>query len=290
MAVLRHYSLLLVFFPLVISAQKIKIVETEYTYCAPSSMSPLEAKAEAVKIAQAEAIAEQFGRIVTSNNYLRMLTENDRTQTLMNTIGESEVKGEWIKDLESPKILNMSIQDDMSTCITVHVKGEAMEITTAPVNFEVKMLKSDIDDRIESDDFKAGDKFYMSFRSPVNGYLAIYMIDDEGKAFRLLPYPNSEAPSFKIKHDKKYILFSENNGGQSLDVFCEREIEFNHIYTLFSPHPFTRSLDNGVTKSDSGRDLPPVLSLRDFQKWFTGIRKYDKDLSVDRRTFRITKQ
>ena len=272
--------------PFIALAQKVKTVEAEYTYCAPSNLSPVEAKTEAVKRAQIEAIANEFGRIVTSNNYLRMTTKDGESHTSLNVIGESEVKGEWLRAVEPPKVKNMFIQDDMSTCITVFVKGEAAEIVSAPVRFEAKILRNGTDDRFESDDFKAGDKFYMSFRSPANGYLAIYMIDDEGNAFRLLPYQDADEAAFSVKRDKSYVLFSE---GHELDAFCDRPMEFNHVYTIFSPHQFTRPLDKDAFHSKEGQVLPPKLSLKEFQKWFVGMRKFDKDLSVDRRTFRITK-
>lgn len=274
---------------LTVAAQKEKTVEGEYEYWASPSMAPLEAKAEAIKHAQTEAIAECFGRIVTSNNYLGMDKVDGEEHTMFSSIGESEVMGEWVRDLESPKIVRYDHQEDMSARITVHVKGIAREIMSSPIKFESRILRNGTEDQFESSDFKHGDQFYMSFRSPESGYLAIYMIDDEGNAFRLLPYPSSNEATFRVEHDKKYTLFTKLDGGDGFHARCEQPIEFNHIYTIFSPNKFTRPLDDGISKADDGTLLPPKLSLKDYQKWFVSIRKYNKDLSVNRTTIKIKK-
>lgn len=271
------------------AAQKEKTIETEYTYCAPPSMSPLEARQRAIEAARTEAIANEFGRIVSSNSFVNMMTSDTKT-TSFNFFSESEIKGEWVSDVEKPTVLGMETMDDMTMCFTVRVKGVAREIVSAPIRYEKKILRNGTDDTHESDDFKDGDRFYMSFRSPANGYLVIYMLDEEGKAYRLLPYPSSNEPVFRVEHDKRYVLFDAQQGGDGIQAYCTREMEFNHIYTIFSPHPFTRSLDNGIGQSETGLAMPPELSMKEFQKWFMGVRKYDKDIAVDRQTIRIKKQ
>ena len=280
-------------YSLAVIAQKVKTVDAEYTFCAPSNLSLIEAKEEAIKRARTEALAEHFGRIVTSNNFVGMDNVDGQSHVSFYSLGESEVKGEWLEDIVPPKILNVVTQEDLPTCITVQVKGKAMEIVSAPIKIEIKILKNGTENHFESDDFKAGstpDHLYMSFRSPASGYLAIYMIDDEGNAFRLLPYSCANESIFRIEHDEKYIFFSGQDGGDELYVYCNQSIEFNHIYTIFSPSPFTRSLDNGVTALEDGTILPPQLSLKDFQKWLVNIRKHDKELSIDRKTIRVKKQ
>lgn len=276
---------------MLVSAQKIVTVEGEYKYCASPNMSPVEAKAEAIKHARLEALANSFGRLVTSNSFLGMELVDNKEHTSFVQIGESEVKGEWLSDIDPPKVVEFLPQEDLSIWITVRVKGKAREIVSAPVQFETKILKNGTEDHNESDDFKEGDRVYMSFRSPVKGYLAIYMIDDEGMAYRLLPYNGSNKPAFEVDHDKKYVLFSNNNGTKEVKVVCKYPIEFNHIYTLFSPNKFTRPLDNGTTIMDDGKTvLPPSLPLEAFQKWFLNVRKHDKDMSVSRKTIRTQKK
>jgi len=271
-------------------AQKEQTVEGEYQYWASPSMAPVEAKANAIKHAQIEAMAEHFGRIVTSNSYMGMDKVDGEEHTMFSSIGESEVKGEWLRDVEPPKIVRYDQQiEDMSAWITVHVKGVAREIVSAPVRFESKILCNGTEDRFESTEFKAGDKFYMSFRSPESGYLAVYMIDDEGQAYRLLPYPSTGDASFRVEHDREYKLFTMEDGGDGFYAICKQPIEFNHIYVIFSPTKFTRPLDKDIPKTEDSTLMPPKLPLEDFQKWFVGIRKYNKELSVNRTTIKVKK-
>ncbi|MBE6257458.1 MAG: DUF4384 domain-containing protein [Prevotella sp.] len=290
MKIRQYFLLFFMLNSLAISSQKVKTVESEYTYCAPPILSPLEAKNEAISRAKTEAIANTFGFIVTSNNFIGMDNIDGQSHTSFSTLSESEVKGEWLRDLETPKVVNMAPMEDMTLCITVHVKGEAREIVSSSVNYKVKILRNGEEDVFEADEFKEGDRFYMSFSSPVDGYLAVYMLDDNGSAWRLLPYTNSSDPSFRIEHGRDYVLFSERHGGDGIEVTCDKNLEFNHIYTLFSPNKFTRPIDNGVSPKDNRLILPPNLSLKQFQKWFVGIRKYDKELTINRKTIKITKR
>lgn len=270
-------------------AQKEKKVEGEFQYWASPYMTAMEAKTEAIKHAKIEAIAKKFSKIVTSNSYMGMEMAAGEEHTLFSSLDECEVSGEWLYDLEPPQIVRWEPQEDYSALITVRVKGKAREIVSAPVKFESKTLRNGTDDRAESTEFVEQDKFYMSFRSPENGYLAIYMLDDEGQAFRLLPYTNSDEPAYRVQHDKHYTFFTREDGGNGIQAHCQRPIEFNHIYTIFSPTEFTKPLDGGVSRADDGTLLPPKLSLQDFQKWFVGIRKYNRKLSVNRTTIKVSK-
>lgn len=285
----RFFLFAILLYSCVMTAQDIKIVEANYTYYSPPNLSLLEAKTEAIKRAQIEAIGASFGFIVTSNNFMGMDNNNGQSHLLFSQLSESEVKGEWLRDLEEPKVVNIIPMNDMTISITVHVKGEAREIISSSINYKVKILKNGQDDAFESDDFKVEDRFYMSFCSPVNGYLAIYMLDDDGNAWRLLPYANSSDPSFKIEQDRQYFLFSEQQDGWGIRMTCDKEMDFNHIYTIFSPNKFTRTLDSGIIEKDDGIVLPPKLSLKDFQQWLVRIRKHDKELTVNRKTIKVKK-
>lgn len=278
---------LMLLFAAAASAQKEKKVEGEFQYWASPYMTAMEAKAEAIKNAKIEAIAKKFSKIVTSNSYVGMDIVAGQEHTLFSSLDECEVRGEWLYDLEPPRIVRWEPQEDYSALITVRVKGKAREIVSAPVKFESKILRNGTDDRAESTEFTELDKFYMSFRSPENGYLAIYMLDDEGRAFRLLPYTNSDEPAYRVQHDKRYTFFTREDGGNGIQAHCQQPVEFNHIYTIFSPIEFTKPLDKGVSRADDGALLPPMLTLQEFQKWFVGIRKYNSKLSVNRTTIKV---
>lgn len=288
---LINVKLWVLFFPFImltsVYAQKTCVVEADYTYYAPFTMSPAEAQIHAVALAKNKALFEKFGSIVSSNRLMMQASTNGRETDVFSALDECETKGEWLKDIEMDVVERMFTKDGFN--LSVHVKGEAREIVSTPIKLDVKVLCGGTGDASERKEFNEGEDFHMSFCSPVNGFLAIFFIDDDGNAFRLLPFANSNGNPYSIKHDQKYTFFTREDGNE-VKTTCTRPIEFNHIYTIFSPHKFQKPVDLGVAEiKDEGLILPPQLSLKDFQKWLLGLRKYDKDLTVDRRTIKINK-
>lgn len=281
-------------------SQKQKVVEKEHTYIAPEWMSVAEAKARAFMEAQTEALRDSFGTIIISNSYLDLSNLNGNSQTLFNQLGESEVKGEWLRDIEK-RVLGISYTEH-GTKVDVYIKGLAREIVSAPIDITVQILKNGKDSRFESDDFhgatattpmKDRDYLYLSFRSPVDGYVAVYMLDGEGTAYCLLPYRDDGDGQQPVKAGHNYIFFAGDDGGDKIYTTLGENaktsgVEFNHIYILFSPHPFRKS-DTTDSRKQDGHLLAPQLPLKDFQRWFVQQRKHDKEMQVVRKTIKITK-
>ncbi len=90
----------------------------------------------------------------------------------------------------------------------------------------------------------------------------------------LLPYRSSGDGAYPIEHDKPYILFSvknePNNPGivDEYTMTCSRDVEFNDIYIIFSPHTFSKA----NTTDNSNEVLPRQLSYDSFQKWLIKLR------------------
>ena len=78
-------------------AQKVKTVEGEYTYYAPENVTMEQAKRTALDRAMIQAIADEFGTIVTQQNATRVENQNGRSDIDFLSIGGSEVKGEWLE-------------------------------------------------------------------------------------------------------------------------------------------------------------------------------------------------
>jgi len=70
---------------------------------------------------------------------------------------------------------------------------------------------------------------------------------------------------------------------QSNTMTCNREIEYNDIYIIFSPNAFTK-----VNTNESTEDvLLRQLSFEDFQKWLVKLRKTDKEAIVNNKQISI---
>lgn len=153
--------------------------------------------------------------------------------------------------------------------IKVSIDGKAREIKNASIDIEAKLLRNGTEEKYESDEFRNGDDLYLYFKSPINGYLAVYLLDENTQqVFCLLPYKSSGEPAYKIIHDKPYVFFSCQKAEEKpseVDEYtmtCEHLIEQNIIYIVFSPNMFAKAF-----AEDENIGLPRQLPLKEFQKW-----------------------
>ena len=276
---LRYVFILLMLLKLLsISAQKIEKVHGEYTYHVPDNVSLEEGKRTALERAKIQAIADAFGTLVSQNNSTIVKNENGKSSVDFLSIGGSDVKGEWIETIGEPKF-DIFYESNMLT-IKVSIDGKAREIKTATIDFEAKLLRNGTEEKYESNEFRYGDDLYLYFKSPINGYLAVYLLDENTQqVFCLLPYKSSGEPAYKIIHDKPYVFFScqkaEDNPSEvdEYTMTCEYSMEQNTIYIVFSPNMFTKAF-----AEDGNAGLPRQLPLKEFQKWLGKCKVKDTNL------------
>lgn len=265
---------------LTVFAQKLKTVEGEYTYHAPENVTMEQAKRTALDRAMIQALADEFGTIVSQSNATRVENQNGQTNIDFLSIGGSEVKGEWIETIGEP-IYNIRYEGDMLV-VSVKVKGKAREIVSAGIDFQAKVLRNGTDDKFESDQFRSGDDLYLSFTSPVSGYLAVYLVDADNQAYCLLPYRNQTDGIYPVKANQRYLFFNVKEAPQNersyVDEYvmtCNRSSEQNQIYVIFSPNQFVKATDN-----ISDEHLPRELNYDDFSKWLVRCRKHDNNMKL----------
>ena len=269
-------------------AQRLITAEGTHTFVAPSSMSPNEAKSKAVELARVQVIADEFGTIVDMTNLTEVSNMNGKSSVDMLSIGYSDVRGEWIEDVQNP-VFSMTFNDDFSYQVTATVKGKIREIISADIDFKAKVLRNGEEDCFEGYDFNSNDQLFMSFLSPVDGYLAVYLYDGEEQVYRLLPYKYQEEGYFQIRRNKKYVLFSPRQIIYDMPSYQVDELilnaaspkEVNMLYILFSPNKFIKAMD-------SDGDGLPSLDHKSFQQWLIKCRNRDKEMIVDRKTITIT--
>lgn len=294
---MRKVNLILIILlaPVVLSAQKTLTVSGSYTFNAPTSISLDQAKSIALERAKNEIIAQKFGTVVGVNNYTEVSNVNGKSSVKYLSLGESEVRGEWIETIGQP---SYSVRYEQNfQVITVSVKGTIREINTAKIAFKAKILRNGTEDRFESDSFKDGDDIYISFESPVTGYVAIFLYDQEGIS-RLLPVGTSTDGSTLVQGGEEYVFFKQTvrqyspSTGRTTEtvmsiynLVCSSESELNRIYIVFSPNKFARP--NDVAGAEE--DIVPSLSFDSFQKWLSRSRKQDVEMAVLQRDITISK-
>lgn len=285
---LRYVFILLMLLNLLsISAQKIEKVHGECTYHVPDNISLEEGKRTALERAKIQAIADAFGTLVSQNNSSIVKNENGKSSVDFLSIGGSDVKGEWIETIGEP-MFDIFYESNMLT-IKVSIDGKAREIKNAAIDFEVKLLRNGTEEKYESNEFRNGDDLYLYFKSPINGYLAVYLLDENmQQVFCLLPYKSSGEPAYKIIHDKPYVFFScqkaEDNPSEvdEYTMTCEHSMEQNTICIVFSPNMFAKAF-----AEDGNAGLPRQLSLKEFQKWLGKCKANDTSIQEKKKVITI---
>lgn len=266
---------------LVAVAQKTERVTATYTYYAPEEVSIAEARRVALQRAQLQAIADAFGTIVTQTNATTVRNENGKSDVSLLSLGASEVKGEWLRTDGEPEY-EIAYEDGM-LAVTVRVKGVIREIVNAAVDFQARVLCNGTEDRFEQDRFRNGDDLYLSFQSPVDGYLTVYLLDAEGTAYCLLPYRGDTGGRVAVKGNRRYVFFSvddvsaeERGMVDEYVMTCGNREELNQIYVIFSPQLFTKAVDY------AGEGVQPrELPYEEFQQWLFNCRKQDREMRVE---------
>lgn len=273
-----------------LNAQKTVTRSGSYTYPVPENVSLEDAKKVALEKARIQVIADEFGTIVDMTSMTQIKDSDETSSVEMVSYGLSDVKGEWIEDVESPEY---EISYDQGVLlVTVTVKGRIREIVSADIDFKAKILRNGVEDRFEDSDFRNGDDFFISFLSPVNGYLAVYLYDGQDMVYSLIPYSGQENGCFDIRRNQRYVLFSPQNASSDISPYVVDEYqltasadkEVNLIYVIFSPNKFTKALDDA-----SGEFMPRSLDYKSFQKWLVKCRNRDVEMRVQRKSITISR-
>ncbi|MEH2797990.1 DUF4384 domain-containing protein [Segatella copri] len=288
---LRYFFIIFLLMPLLSTfAQKIERVHGEYAYHVPDNISLEEGKRTALERAKIQALADAFGTLVSQSNSTIVKNEEGKSSVDFLSIGGSDVKGEWIETLGEPKF--DIFYENNALIIKATIDGKAREIKNASIDFEAKLLRNGTDLKFESDEFRNGDDLYLYFKSSINGYLAVYLLDETTQqVFCLLPYKSSGEPAYTIGHDKPYVFFScqkadrNPNAVDEYNMTCEHSLEQNTIYIVFSPNMFAKA---NTKNEDAG--LPRQLPLKEFLRWLGKCKTKDTEAQIKSITIKIYKR
>lgn len=285
---LKIKLLIIVIYPLLLCGQNVKIISGEYTYYADPNMSIKEATAAAIENARLQAIAQNFGTLLTQNTQQQDIVTNKHESNFFMQLNSMEVKGEWIRDVSEPETTR-EILEDGTLIIKAKVKIEARTISNEATDFEIKLLRNGTEARFMDTSFKSGDDMYLYLKSPVDGYVAVYLVDEVPTAYCLLPYSSDTDGQQPVKRNKVNIFFSpdlatecDKNIVDELKMTCGDDlVEFNQLYVIFSPNPFTKAIDNKSNEFVYDELLlPSQLSYKDFSKWLSKQRARDPQMGV----------
>lgn len=275
------FTLVLLSVAAVSFAQKVQKVTATYTYYAPENVTLEEAKHTALDKAKISAIADTFGTLVTQNNSTVIINQNGESDNRFFSLGGSEVKGEWVETIKEP-IYDVRY-DGGVLIVSVEVVGRIRELVDAGLDLTVKILRNGVEPKYESTDFHNGDDMFLMFKSPIDGFLLVYMYDEtSNKVVRLLPYINSSQGYVSVYADKEYVFFKkQKNDKHHVDEYtmtASQPVEFNTLYVIFSSKEITKCCDI----SDNSQDGIRVLDYSVFNKWLVGVKTYSSAIVTEK--------
>lgn len=272
-------------------SQRTAKVSAKYTYYAPETMSVEEAKRVALDRAKIQAIADEFGTIVSQSTSTVITNKNGESDTQFFALGGSDVKGEWIETIGNPEY-QLQFENHFLV-VTCSVKGKARETTSAKIEFTAKSLRNGTELRFEDVNFRDGDDLYLYFQSPTNGYLAAYLLDELAQTvYCILPYKAQAFSAYPIVANKEYVMFSRKDADKSerpmVDEYtlsCDNNKEFNTLYILYSPYQIGRR--NGF--DEAIEDKPDNISFKDFKSWLSKTLSKDSNIQFQEINISISK-
>ena len=259
-------------------AQKVVTVEGTYLYIVPETVSLKEAKEKALYNAQVQAMADEFGTVISR----RSLYMSDGQQDNFYLEGDGTVKGEWIQTIGTP-VYECGFHND-ELYVRCTVKGKARELNVAKVELEIDILRNGFAPEMSSTDFKSGDNIYLRFKSPVEGYVAVYLHDKANdEVMSLLPYKRDRIPALKINADEDYVFFSKEHNSYGLNVkeyelLCNSGLEDNTLYVVFSTNEFSKP----SLLSEEGKKELDHLDFGKFNAWIAKSQTYDSNMQVEK--------
>lgn len=248
-------------------------VSGTYSFVLPSDMSESEGRETAVRKAVLQALADEFGTVVSAEIWTDVRNDNTVSSTSLWELGSSFVKGEWIRD-ERPPEITKAIADSGETIITATVWGKARPVASAAI--DIKAFLSTPGSGLSQSQFANKSRFTLSFKSPVGGYLSVYLCDENGDVCRLLPFAMDEESVVRVNPMEQYEFFTSQRGIEEQYMFLTyKEKARNVVYLVFSSNRYVRPLDSYY----SDRNLR-ILTRRDFLDWLGRQKSTDNTLTV----------
>lgn len=265
-------------------------------------------RAETIEIAREQAkiaaIEKVFGSYINRDAYVDV--EDGQSDVAIKS--GNHLKGEWLKTN------NESIREELrklknpdgkgaktEVWLVFDIEGKVREITTPTVDFKFAPSNC-LDLNCETSDFKNGDSFFLHFKTPVDGYLSVYLASTE-EVFRLLPY--SEMPSqylhnVPVRSDVQYLFFSPTTAQEYFEGFhyyytdeimldTDLDQEFYKLYVIFSEKPFSKPILDEEVVLASEFVTPKSMTRRHFDVWVQDSRIFDTEFYYKTANIRVRK-
>lgn len=270
------------------NAQGEKSVHAIIDYEPSEAETQAQARMTAIQRARQKALEDEFGLVVAQTN----ITNVSNGDLHFRSLGISDVAGEWLGDTKEP-VTSLVTQGDR-LIIKAEVWGKARKIVSEKIDLDVHILRNTPSKSHAARNFLDNDKFFISFKSPIDGFLSVYMMDDSMNFQRILPYMDSKLKSYQVEGNKEYISHCNDEipGFTNFEYTSDmahvvlapgKSLEECMFYVLFSPNKFLDPDDDESKRSYKYREglmLPPSVNQEHMQEWLLKNRRHDKMMQV----------
>lgn len=242
-----------------------------------------EAKNKCIEKAKAEAVKAEFGeQVMTDVIDSNVESEGAAAGSYFWENTAATAKGEWLGDTKAPKIDVEYVNGDL--VFSAEVWGVAREIVQSKTDLDLDIMKDISGKKGNATSFEKGERIYLHFRAPADGYLAVYLTVGNGKTSCLLPYPKDSDGRFPIKNGVDYHLFDKEEDpiAQYYRMSTKHRQEVNQLVVIYSPNAFTK-----FNAKEGNAKLIESVDTSDFEKWLLKCQRSDRDMVVVRKWLRI---
>ena len=244
--------------------------------------------AKAREAAIVNAIENAFGSVVVEGNTLYVKNEQsgkaNKSDIVFNSISNILVNGEWIKTVEEK--YTFTVEEDYRW-ILFNITGEVRELKKIPFSPEVHTLTCN-QLKCSTEVFNSGQELILYFKAPKDGFVAIYL-DDNQQTQKLLPYSvQANQSTFRVEADKEYYFFYSDKNNQNgkvdeMELYTDKKIEQNRMFVLYSESDFSKPILSETTSNHNNElyKLPPFMASGSFQLWLQKTRSYNKQIELN---------
>lgn len=245
------------------------------------------ARSMAIQTARADAIGKAFGTAVAASAYSALDYVSDgEERNSFSSVMRSLQRGIWVKDITPPEVVSF-MDADSSFGFRATVKGLARPLKSSPIETRGRLLVEGGAPGYpgrEAEILKDGEEFFFGFKAASDGWLAIYLTDEEGRVYRVAPTVRSRLGLIPVNADVTVTVRDDYlKNVACITDSAEKEI-YNRIVYVFSPTPFMQPLG---TDADPKAGLPPVMDYDRFHNWLQDTAVSDEHFTVTWQTIRI---
>ncbi len=239
------------------------------------------------------AVEREYGTYVTQESFVDI----DDGSTQFRIFGKTTIRGEWLKTTQEDFKEEMRKTKDgrrnrHELWMSLKIEGKVRELSQPDIEFNY-FTSNCRKEACKTSFFENGESMYFHFNTPVNGYLSIYVIENEEaslagrRAFRVLPYQNMPVKysnSVPVMTDNDYVFFSPYGENDYFDDFSrhlidelimltEKEVEYVNLCLVFSTEEFTKpSLVNPEHDPGIRYETPKSLKASTLTNWLESNR------------------